>query len=47
MNKKKTSITLTEKAKELLAKIAEAQGISQTAVIELLIREKAKQENIK
>lgn len=40
------SFRLTEKAQALLVRIAEAMGISQAAVIETLIREKAKAEGI-
>jgi hypothetical protein len=47
MTKQKTSFSLTEEAKRLLAQIAKKNGISQAAVLELLIREKAKQEGIK
>lgn len=41
------SFRLTEKAQALLAWIAEDSGIAQSAVIETLIREKAKAEGIK
>ena len=46
MNKKKTSITLTEEAKRLLQELAKKNGISQTAYLEITIREKAKQAGI-
>lgn len=36
----------SDTARELLEKIAQQSGISQTAVLELLIREKAKAEGI-
>lgn len=45
--KKRTSYTLSEEAKRLLARLAEKLGVSQTAVLEILIREKAKQEEVK
>jgi replication initiation and membrane attachment protein DnaB len=45
--KKRTSYTLSEQAKQLLAKLAEKYSISQTAMLEVLIREKAKQEDVK
>ncbi|NDJ59819.1 MAG: ribbon-helix-helix protein, CopG family [Chloroflexi bacterium] len=45
--KKKTSYSLSEEAKRLLALLAEKLGVSQTAVLEILIREKAKQEDVK
>lgn len=44
--KKRTSYTLSENAKQLLAKIAAKNGISRTAMLEILIREKAKQEGV-
>jgi hypothetical protein len=46
MSNKKTSITLSNEAKKLLEELARKYGVSQTAIIELLIREKAKQEGI-
>lgn len=39
--KKKTSIQLTREAKELLARLAKHFGVSQSAILELAIREKA------
>lgn len=45
--KQKTSITLTEQAKQLLVKLAEHYGVSQSAMLELIIREKAKRDEIK
>ena len=44
--KKKTSLTLSEEAKRLLAELASKLGISQTAVLEIIIREKAKKEKV-
>lgn len=44
--KKKTSYTLSSEAKQLLAKLAKKYGISQTAMLEILLREKAKTESI-
>lgn len=42
-----TSFRLTVEAKRLLAAVAEARGVNQTAVLEWLIREMAKREGIK
>jgi predicted transcriptional regulator len=47
MKKNPTSIRLSDEAKRLLALMAEKLAISQAAVIELAIREKAKREGIK
>lgn len=44
--KKNTSFRLTPAARQMLEKLAAALGVSQTAVLELIIREKAKQEDI-
>jgi hypothetical protein len=44
--KQPTSFRLTDKAQALLAKIAEEAGTSQSAVVETLIRDKAKAEHI-
>lgn len=44
--KMSTSIRLTMKAKHLLEALAEKLGISQSAVIEIAIREKAKIEDV-
>ncbi len=46
MSTVKTSFTLTEEAKRLLEELAKKYGVSQTAILELLIREKAKQEGL-
>jgi DNA-binding PadR family transcriptional regulator len=47
MNEKtKTSFSLTEKAQALLGKLAEEFGMSQSAVLEMLIRERARKEGI-
>lgn len=43
----KTSFSLSEEALRLLKLIAEKNGISKTAVLEIIIREKAKAENVK
>jgi replication initiation and membrane attachment protein DnaB len=45
--KRRTSYTLSEEAKRLLAELAKQYGISQTAMLEVLIRERAKQDNVK
>lgn len=47
MAKKKTSITLSDEALRLLELLAKKQGISRTAVLEIVIREKAKTEGVK
>ncbi len=44
--KSPTSIRLTKVAKYLLKALADKQGISQAAMLEILIREKAKTEGI-
>jgi hypothetical protein len=46
MEKQPKSFRLTEKAEALLVKLAESAGTAQSAVIEHLIREKAKEEGI-
>jgi hypothetical protein len=43
MNKQKISFSLSAEARRLLAEIARKKGISQSAVLELLIRAKAGQ----
>jgi predicted DNA-binding protein len=45
-NKKATSMRLTPEALRLLELLAQKGGISQAAVVETLIREKAKREKI-
>ena len=48
MEKKRlTSMRLSPEAKRLLAAMAEKLSISQTAVLQLAIREKAKREGVK
>ena len=47
MKKKKlSSIRYTPEAKRLLKRLSEKLGVSQAAVIELMIREKAKKEGL-
>lgn len=46
MKNKKTSITISDEAKKLLEELAKKYGVSQTAIIELLVREKAKQDGV-
>ncbi|MFN8486530.1 MAG: ribbon-helix-helix protein, CopG family [Caldilineaceae bacterium] len=46
MSTVKTSFSLSEEAKKLLEELAKKYGVSQTAILELLIREKAKQEGL-
>ena len=48
MIKKKTyAFTLSDEAKKLLKEVADSKGISQTAVLELLIRQAAKDNEVK
>jgi predicted transcriptional regulator len=47
MKKNPTSIRLSDDGKRLLALLAEKLGISQVAVLEILIRDKAKHEDIR
>jgi hypothetical protein len=44
--KQKTSVALSAEARQLLALMATKSGISQSAVLELAIREKAKREKV-
>lgn len=44
--KQRTSFTLSVQAKQLLAQLAVKSGISRTAVLEMLIREKAKKKDV-
>jgi predicted transcriptional regulator len=46
-NKRLTSIRLSPEAKRLLADLAKKLSISQSAVLELAIREKARREGVK
>jgi len=46
MNKKKTSVTLSGEALRLLELLSKKYGISRTAFLEVVIREKAKSEAI-
>jgi hypothetical protein len=45
--KKQTVIRLTDAGRDLLTQLAERNGLSQTGVIEILIREAAKQEGLR
>ena len=45
--KRSTSLRLSPEAKRLLALLAQTLGISQTAVMEIAIRDKAKREGVK
>jgi len=47
MSKIKTSFTLTDEAKRLLELLAKQLGISQSNILEILIRERAEQKGIK
>ena len=44
--KQKTSVAISEEARELLALMAEKDCISRSAVLELAIRERAQRENV-
>lgn len=44
---KSTTFRLSAEARRLLAELSDMQGISKTAVIELLIRREAKEKEIK
>lgn len=44
--KRKTSVSLSEAATRLLAALSEKYGVSQSAILELAIREKAEQAGI-
>lgn len=46
MKDKPTSVRLSPDAKRLIKLLSQALGISQTAIIELAIREKAKREGV-
>jgi hypothetical protein len=46
MSKKRTSFALSEKALELLPKLADQRGLSMASTLESLIREEAKRLNI-
>ena len=45
--KKTTSVRISEEAKELLLKLAQKWGISQSDVLELVIRRTAEQEKVR
>jgi predicted transcriptional regulator len=47
MKNQPTSIRLSDDAKRLITELSRKLGISQTAIIELAIREKAKREGLK
>lgn len=47
MKKHPTSIRLSDEGKRLLALLSEKLAVSQAAVLELAIREKAKREGVK
>ncbi len=44
--KKQKNLYLSDQARQLLATFSRNMGISETAVVELLIREKAARENV-
>ena len=45
--KKKTSVSLTDEAKRLLETLAKQMGISQSSLLEIIIREKAESKGVK
>lgn len=45
--KRFTSMRLSPEAKRLLVALAQKLGVSQTAILELALREKAKREGVK
>ena len=47
MSKNKTSVSLTDEAKRLLALLAKQLGVSQSNLLEIIIREKAESRGIK
>lgn len=47
MKNKPTSVRLSDDAKRLIKLMSDKLGISQTAIIELAIREKARREGVK
>jgi predicted DNA-binding protein len=46
-NKQLISLRLTPEAKKLLKLLAESKGVSQAAIVEMLVRELAKKEKVK
>jgi len=46
-NKTQTNIYLSDEAREALQALATRDGVSQSAVVEMLIREKARKEGLK
>ncbi len=46
-NKQLTSLRLTPEAKHLLKLLAEQKGVSQAAIVEMLVRKEAKKEKVK
>jgi len=46
LNKPRSNFTLTEEAKALLRQMAEAQGISMTAVLEIIVRQAAEKKRL-
>ena len=46
MNRPRSNFTLTEEAKALLRQMAEAQGISMTAVLEIIVRQAAEKKRL-
>jgi hypothetical protein len=45
-DKKKTTMLLTPEAKQLLEALAKKYGISQTALLEMILRDRARQEGL-
>jgi hypothetical protein len=46
LNRKVVALRLTEECRRLLVLLADARGISQAAVIELLVRDEARRTNV-
>lgn len=47
MAKKSNTFRLSEECNDLLKKLSDLQGVSQAAIIEILVREEAKKKKIK
>ncbi len=47
MAKKSNTFRLTDECSELLKKLSDKQGVSQAAIIEILVRDEAKKQKVK
>ncbi|WP_257657674.1 ribbon-helix-helix protein, CopG family [Parapedobacter lycopersici] len=47
MAKKSNTFRLTDECNDLLKKLSEKQGVSQAAIIEILVRDEAKKQKVK